>query len=123
MDERGRDNFLKKLTLFYKWLILAVLAMVAEIAKIAMIATIAKIKKLLPKMSIFLRIIFSLLFVVLPLAGGAQSKVRLHGKVTDANNDPVEFATVRIGGTATGTTTSLEGDYPLPWTRDYAVVV
>lgn len=74
-------------------------------------------------MSIILRIYFSLLFVMLPLAGFAQSKVRLHGKVTDANNDPVEFATVRIGGTATGTTTSLEGDYALTCARADTLVV
>lgn len=39
--------------------------------------------------------------------------VKIHGKITDANGDPVEFATVRIGGTAIGTTSSLEGDYTL----------
>jgi len=40
-------------------------------------------------------------------------QIRLHGKITDAQNQPVEFATVRIGGTAIGATSGLEGDYSL----------
>ena len=48
---------------------------------------------------------------LLALIGYAQ--VKIHGKITDANGEPVEFATVRIGGTAIGTTSGLEGDYSL----------
>ncbi|WP_297071405.1 TonB-dependent receptor [uncultured Duncaniella sp.] len=48
---------------------------------------------------------------LLALLGYAQ--VKIHGKITDANGEPVEFATVRIGGTAIGTTSGLEGDYTL----------
>lgn len=45
------------------------------------------------------------------LAGMAQ--VSIHGKVTDGDNKPVEFATVRIAGTAIGTNTGLDGGYSL----------
>lgn len=48
---------------------------------------------------------------LLALLGYAQ--VKIHGKITDANGEPVEFATVRIGGTAICTTSGLEGDYTL----------
>lgn len=51
-------------------------------------------------------------FAILASASGAE-KVTIHGKVSDAAGKPVEFATVKIGGTATGTTTSLMGDYKL----------
>jgi len=42
-----------------------------------------------------------------------MAQVTIHGKVVDQNNAPVEFATVRIAGTAIGTNTSLDGDYSL----------
>ena len=52
-----------------------------------------------------------LLLLILPSAVLAQ--VRIHGKVTDIDNKPVEFVTVQIAGTAIGTTTNLDGDYSL----------
>ena len=39
--------------------------------------------------------------------------VKISGKVVDAEDKPVEFATVRIGGTAIGTNTDLQGKYSL----------
>lgn len=59
------------------------------------------------------RQIFLLLFLspLIALLGYAQ--VKIHGKITDASGEPVEFATVRIAGTAIGTTSGLEGDYSL----------
>lgn len=39
--------------------------------------------------------------------------VKLHGKVIDTDNEPLEFATVRIAGTAVGTNTGLDGGYSL----------
>ena len=39
--------------------------------------------------------------------------VKLSGKVTDENNDPIEFASVRVVGTAIGTMTGLDGGYTL----------
>ena len=53
-----------------------------------------------------------LLSCVTALAAVAGN-VKLSGKVTDGDNAPVEFATVRIGGTAIGATTDLGGQYSL----------
>ncbi len=41
------------------------------------------------------------------------SQVKIHGKVIDDENKPLEFATVRIQGTALGTNTNLDGDYSI----------
>ncbi|MDE6190260.1 MAG: TonB-dependent receptor [Muribaculum sp.] len=55
-----------------------------------------------------------ILFSVCLLCGvAAQAQVKIHGKVTDADNSPMEFVTVRVAGTAIGTTTGLEGEYQL----------
>ena len=39
--------------------------------------------------------------------------VKISGKVRDQQDKPIEFATVRIAGTAIGTNTNLQGDYSL----------
>lgn len=39
------------------------------------------------------------------------AQVSIHGKVSDMDNQPLEFVTVRIAGTAIGTTTGLDGSY------------
>ncbi len=55
-----------------------------------------------------------ILFLICVICGVAtQAQVKIHGKVTDADNNPLEFVTVRVAGTATGTTTGLEGNYQL----------
>ena len=59
----------------------------------------------------FQKTIYTLLLIILPVLADAQ--VRIYGKVTDADNQPIEFATVRIGGTAIGTNTGLDGSYTL----------
>lgn len=41
------------------------------------------------------------------------AQVKIHGKVIDAENSPIEFVTVRVEGTAIGTTTGLDGTYTL----------
>ena len=54
------------------------------------------------------------LFVILWVAVCAAAyaaDVKIGGKVTDAEGNPIEFATVRIGGTAIGTNTDLQGYY------------
>ncbi len=56
--------------------------------------------------------ILLLLFTPL-LALISEGQVKIHGKITDSEGKPVEFATVRIGGTIIGTTSGLEGDYSL----------
>lgn len=52
-----------------------------------------------------------LLLLMATLQGVAQ--VNIHGKVTDSENKPIEFVTVRVAGTAIGTNTGLEGNYKL----------
>lgn len=39
--------------------------------------------------------------------------VKISGKITDSDDNPVEFATVRVAGTSIGTNTNLEGGYSL----------
>ena len=56
-------------------------------------------------------LIITILTLLSAAVSAAAPSIKIHGKVTDADNKPVEFATVRIGGTAIGTTTGLEGDY------------
>lgn len=56
-------------------------------------------------------ILFLLISPVIALISAAQ--VKLHGKITDAAGEPIEFATVHIADTAIGTTSGLEGEYSL----------
>ena len=46
-------------------------------------------------------------------AFASQASVKIHGLVTDENNEPLEFVSVRIGGTAIGATTGLDGRYSI----------
>lgn len=58
--------------------------------------------------NIFIAVLLSLLPAI------AMAQVKIHGKVTDtADGQPMEFVTVRIAGTATGTQTNRTGDYNL----------
>ena len=43
----------------------------------------------------------------------ALAQVKIHGKVIDSDNSPLEFVTVRIDGTALGTNTGLDGTFKL----------
>lgn len=60
-----------------------------------------------------------LLFTALPVV----AQVKIHGKITDANGEPIEFATVRVGGTAIGVTSGLEGEYSLTCAKADTVTV
>lgn len=57
--------------------------------------------------------IFALLLLCFVAMAAVAGNVKLSGRVTDGDNAPVEFATVRVGGTAIGTTTGLDGRYSL----------
>jgi len=59
-----------------------------------------------------LRIYISALLLALAWISG-NSQVKIHGKVIDAENSPIEFVTVRIDGTAIGTNTGLDGTFKL----------
>ena len=52
-------------------------------------------------------------FVFLTPYYAFADNVRLSGNVRDKDNNPVEFATVRIEGTSIGTNTDLKGHYTL----------
>lgn len=52
-------------------------------------------------------------FLLSQLCFFSHAQVHISGKVTDTDNQPIEFATVRIAGTAIGATTDLKGTYSL----------
>lgn len=58
------------------------------------------------------RIILTLIISLL-CSHGVAAAVKITGLVTDENNEPLEFASVHIGGTAIGATTGLDGRYTL----------
>lgn len=60
----------------------------------------------------FITVIFAML-AVSPVCVQGQGKVRLHGKITGPDNNPIEFATIRVAGTTSGTTSGLDGNYSL----------
>lgn len=47
-----------------------------------------------------------------------QQAVRITGKVTDENGEPVIGASVVVKGTSTGTVTNLEGNYSITVAKD-----
>jgi hypothetical protein len=49
--------------------------------------------------------------VLVSLCSTAQ--VKIHGKIIDQTDEPLEFVTIRIGGTALGATSGLDGTYSL----------
>lgn len=51
------------------------------------------------------------------------AQVEISGKVTDDKDDPIEFATVRVQGTAIGTNTNLKGEYSLTVAQRDTLVV
>lgn len=59
------------------------------------------------------RIAAFIMALVSCLAAIAAENIKIHGKVTNMEGEPVEFVTVRIGGTAIGTNTGLDGQYTL----------
>ena len=52
-------------------------------------------------------------FLVLSAYSTALSAVKISGQITDENNEPLEFATIRISGTTIGATSGLDGRYSL----------
>lgn len=62
--------------------------------------------------------IFIILSLLISAAGlSAYSQIRIHGKIVDQADDPLEFATIRIAGTALGATSGLDGTYSLTISR------
>lgn len=53
-------------------------------------------------------------FIVTVISSFAlNAQVRISGKIIDQKDEPIEFVTVRIGGTAIGATSGLDGTYSL----------
>lgn len=44
---------------------------------------------------------------------GAEAAIKITGRVTDEENEPLEFVSVRVSGTALGATTGLDGKFSL----------
>ena len=47
------------------------------------------------------------------MARSYAAPVKIHGKITDENNEALEFVTVKVTGTAIGATSDLDGNYSL----------
>ena len=54
-----------------------------------------------------------LVAMTLVMTVAAQSHVKIHGKIFDQQDEPLEFVTVKVAGTAVGTTSGLDGGYSL----------
>lgn len=59
------------------------------------------------------KITFVLIVLLVGIIPAPAQNVKISGKIIDQEDKPIEFATVRIGGTAVGTNTNLEGGYML----------
>jgi hypothetical protein len=53
------------------------------------------------------------IFITILSTVAANAAVNIHGQITDENNEPLEFVTVKIAGTAIGTTGGLDGKFKL----------
>ena len=67
------------------------------------------------------RYIYFFLFIF--IAHFVNASVTIHGKISDEENQPIEFASVRIAGTAVGSTTDLNGDYSITFTEQDTIKI
>ncbi len=75
-------------------------------------------------MFFYRRYITLLLALLVSCAVTALCQVKIHGKVIDQESQPLEFVTIRVAGTAIGTTSGLDGTFKLsaPQTDTITVV-
>ncbi len=59
------------------------------------------------------KIILAIALLAVCVLPSLAENVRISGKVVDSDDQPVEFATVRVANSAIGTNTNLKGDYTL----------
>lgn len=64
-----------------------------------------------------------ILSLLLLIASAGYAQVKIFGKVIDAEEQPIEYATVRIAGTAVGATTGLDGSYSLSVTESDTIEI
>lgn len=57
--------------------------------------------------------LFSIFALLSGVLAAYAENIKIHGKITDQEEKPVEFATIRIAGTSIGTNSDLEGNYSL----------
>jgi hypothetical protein len=57
--------------------------------------------------------LISSVLILTTTAASAYAGVKIHGKITDENNEPLEFVTIRIDGTAIATASGIDGLYSL----------
>lgn len=57
------------------------------------------------------RIVIPIILSLLAMAPAAVAAVKIQGKITDENNEALEFVSVRVQGTAIGATSGLDGTY------------
>ena len=57
--------------------------------------------------------LFLLICALMAALGAWAENVKITGMVTDENNEPLEFVSIRMGGTMTGATSGLDGKYEL----------
>lgn len=60
-----------------------------------------------------LKYILSLILLTCLATDSLAESVKIHGKITDEKNEPLEFVSVRIQGTMIGATSGLDGQYSL----------
>ncbi len=64
-------------------------------------------------MTMVLKRYFSAILIFIFFTLGAVSQTVIHGKIIDEKDEALEFATIRIAGTALGATSGLNGEYSL----------
>lgn len=62
------------------------------------------------------------IFILLSIVARAEN-ITIHGKVIDNENQPLEFVTVKIAGTAIGAQTNMDGDYTLTVAQQDTITV
>lgn len=68
--------------------------------------------------------LYTLLLLLCGLAAVSRAEINISGKVTDSESQPIEFASVRVAGTAIGANTDEKGAYKLSVSdRDTLVLI
>ena len=62
------------------------------------------------------------IFILLSIVARSEN-ITIHGKVIDNENQPLEFVTVKIAGTAIGAQTNMDGDYTLTVAQQDTITV
>src|SRR4051812_42120701 len=69
-------------------------------------------------MKLIVTVIFTLIFFTT-----FGQKIRITGKVTDQNNNPIPYATLKLKGTSLGTSTNPDGTYTIYTTQKFDSII